>query len=179
MPNIQGLPRKEKAMPASKAQQKAVNKYVKANYDLYQIKMPKGKKDNIKNIAAASGESMNQYIINAIGQRMQRDTSTLEALGEPTNDLTTTIQPIPPGTPAAAAAAAETAGESSADFIVRAIQEATEASGISLPPSTIKAAQEAAEAAGEAVPVFIARAVETQAQRDEIGRKMKGGKANE
>ena len=38
-----------------------------------------------------------------------------------------------------------------------------------------KMAQEAAEAAGEAVPQFIARAVETQAQRDEAGRKVKGG----
>ena len=55
----------------------------------------------------------------------------------------------------------------------------TGAGGISLPSGTIKAAQEAAEAAGEAVPVFIARAVETQAQRDEMGRRMKGGKANE
>ena len=49
--------------------------------------------------------------------------------------------------------------------------------GISLPSDTIKAAREAAEAAGEAVPVFIARAVETQAKRDEIGRKMNGREA--
>ena len=60
-------------MPASKAQQKAVNKYVKANYDLYQIKMPKGKKDDIKVAATAVGESMNQYIIAAVDQRMERD----------------------------------------------------------------------------------------------------------
>ena len=60
-------------MPASKAQQKAVNKYVKANYDLYQIKMPKGKKDVIKAVAAAAGESLNQYIIGAVEQRMERD----------------------------------------------------------------------------------------------------------
>lgn len=63
-------------MPASKAQQKAVNKYVKANYDLYQIKMPKGKKDDVKAAAAAVGESMNQYIINAVEQRMERDGPT-------------------------------------------------------------------------------------------------------
>ena len=60
-------------MPASKAQQKAVNKYVKANYDLYQIKMPKGKKDDIKAAAAAVGESMNQFIINAVDRRMGHD----------------------------------------------------------------------------------------------------------
>ena len=50
---------------------------------------------------------------------------------------------------------------------------------ISLPPTTIKAAREAAEAAGEELPVFVTRAVETQAQRDALSRKMKGGKANE
>lgn len=54
-----------------------------------------------------------------------------------------------------------------------------EAGAVSLPPDTLKAAQRAAEAAGEAVPVFVARAVEAQAQRDEMGRKMKGGKASE
>lgn len=50
-----------------------------------------------------------------------------------------------------------------------------EAGDISLPPSTIKTAQEAAQAAGEAVPVFIDRAITTQAQRDELGRRMGGG----
>lgn len=50
---------------------------------------------------------------------------------------------------------------------------------ISLPPTTIKAAREAAEAAGEKLPVFVARAVETQAQRDALSRRMKGGKTNE
>lgn len=47
--------------------------------------------------------------------------------------------------------------------------------GILLSSDTLKAAQRAAEAAGETTPQFIARAVETQAQRDEMGRKMKGG----
>lgn len=90
----------------------------------------------------------------------------------------------PKGRLEAVKAHAEAQGESANGFINRAIQEAierdagatgapTEAEGISLPSDTIKAAQEAAKAAGEAVPVFIARAVETQAQRDEIGRRMK------
>ena len=60
-------------MPASKAQQKAVSKYMKENYDVYQIRMKKGKKDDIKAAAAAVGESMNQYIINAVDQRMEQD----------------------------------------------------------------------------------------------------------
>lgn len=37
------------------------------------IALPKGKKDDIKAAAAAAGESMNQYIIAAVDQRMQRD----------------------------------------------------------------------------------------------------------
>ena len=69
-------------IPASKAQQKAVNKYVKANYDLYQIKMPKGKKDDIKAVAAAAGESMNQYIIGAVDQRMELDNGVSAASEE-------------------------------------------------------------------------------------------------
>ena len=60
-------------MTVSKAQQRAVSKYMKENYDVYQIRMPKGKKDDIKEAASAVGESMNQYIINAIDQRMGRD----------------------------------------------------------------------------------------------------------
>ena len=35
-------------MPASKAQQRAVSRYMKENYDVYQIRMPKGKKEEIK-----------------------------------------------------------------------------------------------------------------------------------
>ena len=45
-----------------------------------------------------------------------------------------------------------------------------------IPLATIKAAR---ETAGEELPVFVTRAVETQAQRDALSRRMKGGKANE
>ena len=64
-------------MPASKAQQKAVNKYVKANYDLYQIKMPKGRKDIIKAHAEAHSESVNGFINRAIQETMERDNDVL------------------------------------------------------------------------------------------------------
>ncbi len=60
-------------MPASKAQQRAVSKYMKENYDVYQIRMPKGQKDIIKSHAEAQGESVNQYIITSINQRIDRD----------------------------------------------------------------------------------------------------------
>ena len=60
-------------MPASKAQQKAVSKYMKENYDVYQIRMPKGKKDLIKAHAEAQGESINGFINRAIDNQIERD----------------------------------------------------------------------------------------------------------
>ena len=61
--------------PASKAQQKAVNKYMKSNYDRVNLVMPKGKKDIIQAHAAQQGESVNAYINRAIDEAMQRDES--------------------------------------------------------------------------------------------------------
>ena len=60
-------------MAVSKAQQRAVNKYVKNNYDEVKLRMPKGKKDVIQAHAAQQGESVNAYINRAIDEAMQRD----------------------------------------------------------------------------------------------------------
>lgn len=60
-------------MPASKAQQKAVNKYIKNNYDVFQIRMPKGKKDKIKAHAENMGESLNSFINRAVDEAVERD----------------------------------------------------------------------------------------------------------
>lgn len=60
-------------MPASKAQQKAVNKYIKENYDVFQIRMPKGKKDIIKAHAESKGESVNSFINRAVDEAIGRD----------------------------------------------------------------------------------------------------------
>lgn len=53
-------------MAISKAQQDAVNKYKRANYDRLELLVLKGKKDIIKAYAAAHGESVNGFINNAI-----------------------------------------------------------------------------------------------------------------
>ena len=57
----------------SKAQQKAVNKYVKNNYDRVNVTFPKGRKDIIKAHAAEHGESVNAFINRAINETMERD----------------------------------------------------------------------------------------------------------
>ena len=62
-------------MAVSKAQQRAVNKYVKNNYDEVKLRMPKGKKDVIQVHAAQQGESVNAYINRAIDEAMQWDDS--------------------------------------------------------------------------------------------------------
>ena len=49
-------------MPASKAQQKAVSKYMKANYDEIKIRIPKGQKEAVQAFAQERGESVNALI---------------------------------------------------------------------------------------------------------------------
>ena len=60
-------------MPASKANQRAVNKYKKNNYDRIEITAPKGRRDEIKAHAEAQGESVNGFINRAISEAMERD----------------------------------------------------------------------------------------------------------
>ena len=60
-------------MPVSKAQQRAVNKYMAANYDRINLTVPKGQKNTIKAHAEAQGESLNAFINRAITETMERD----------------------------------------------------------------------------------------------------------
>ncbi len=60
-------------MAVSKAQQKAVAKYMKENYDNFQLRMPKGKKAVIKDFADKHGETLNGFINKAVDEKMQRD----------------------------------------------------------------------------------------------------------
>ena len=60
-------------MTVSKAQQRAVNKYMKENYDRVNLTLPKGKKDAVKAHAESRGESLNAFINRAIDEAMGRD----------------------------------------------------------------------------------------------------------
>lgn len=61
-------------MATTKAQQKAVNKYMSANYDRINLTVPKGRRAEIKAHAEARGESVNGFIGRAIDETMERDT---------------------------------------------------------------------------------------------------------
>ena len=62
-------------MTVSKAQQKAVNKYMKANYDEIKVRVSKGHKEIIQAHSEALGESVNGFINRAIKETMERDNS--------------------------------------------------------------------------------------------------------
>ena len=102
-------------MPVSKAQQKAVTKYVKTKYDRFGLTMPKGNLDVIKAHAEARSESVNGFINRAISEAMERD-------GEaPGGAQKGTGVSLSPETMKAAHAAAEATGEAVQDFIGRAV----------------------------------------------------------
>ena len=61
------------SMAISKAQQKAVSKYMKENYDEIKVRVPKGTKEAIKAHAESNGESVNGFISRAIEETMERE----------------------------------------------------------------------------------------------------------
>lgn len=72
-------------MAVTKAQQKAVHKYVKANYDRMELTLPKGGKDLVKARAASQGKTVNGYISDLIEKDMgpfpRRDAQEVPADG--------------------------------------------------------------------------------------------------
>lgn len=72
------LRRRVHFMAVSKAQQKAVQKYVKDKYDRVVLTMPKGKKDAIKERADSMELSVNAFINLAIDSVMEQDTPATE-----------------------------------------------------------------------------------------------------
>ena len=61
-------------MTTTKAGQKAVNKYVKKNYDRIPIIVKKGQKEVISAIAKSEGESINGYTKKALQAKIKADT---------------------------------------------------------------------------------------------------------
>lgn len=104
-------------MPVSKAQQKAVNKYMAANYDRVNVTMPKGKKEVIKAHVEARGESVNAFIGRAIDETMERDNGLVSGSVAQTGGNTI----LTPKALTQARSAAEAAGETVEAFIERAV----------------------------------------------------------
>jgi len=95
----------------SKAQQKAVHKYVKNNYDRIELTVPKGRKDTIKAHAENHSESVNGFINRAIQETMSRDSGVPEAAGAPKGAGAVSLLPE----------AQEAAGEGLPVFVARAV----------------------------------------------------------
>lgn len=100
-------------MPVSKSQQKAVHKYVKANYDRMELTVPKGRKDIIKAHAEAQGESVNGFINRAIDHQISQDCRKGPSGGSVVS-LTSEAYKC-------AVDASEAAGEGLPDFVARAV----------------------------------------------------------
>ena len=58
-------------MATTKAGQRAVNNYIKNNYDRVNLTMPKGKKEEYKKMAEKEGKSLNQFIIDCIEKGLE------------------------------------------------------------------------------------------------------------
>lgn len=64
----------EKQMASTLANQKAVAKYQKANYDNVKLRVPKGYKDSVLRAAAeADGVSLTEYMLSAVAKKIQED----------------------------------------------------------------------------------------------------------
>lgn len=67
-------------MATTKAQQKAVNKYVRENYDRINVNLPKGQKAALQAHFEKMGDSsLNAFINRAIRETVARDTQQSES----------------------------------------------------------------------------------------------------
>lgn len=103
-------------MAVSKAQQKAVNKYMAANYDRINLTVPKGRKDEIQAFAAQTGESVNGFINRSIGEAMGE--SPQQPAGAPQGEGVI----LTPAALKTAQEAAQRAGETVPAFVGRAVE---------------------------------------------------------
>ena len=63
----------EKKSRYSQAQNKATQKYMKTHLEDIRIRVPKGRKDQYKTAAGNAGISLNQFVIAAMDEKIERD----------------------------------------------------------------------------------------------------------
>ena len=102
-------------MAVSKAQQRAVHKYVKDNYDRMELTVPKGRKAELKALAESRGQSVNAFVNEAI------DAAVSGFVAQAGRDTMLTPKAI-----TAALTASKAAGETVEAFIERAIETQAE-----------------------------------------------------
>ena len=61
-------------MAVSEKQKRYADKYIKSTFDEIKVRVPKGKKEAIKDYATQKGESLNSFINRSIDETMQKDT---------------------------------------------------------------------------------------------------------
>ena len=66
-------------MAYTKAGQKAVDKYIKNNYDNVTLRVPKGRKAELQAHAEEQGESLNGFIVRAVDEAIERDNEKEQA----------------------------------------------------------------------------------------------------
>ena len=138
--------RRGSELPASEAQKKATREYLKG-LDEIRVRAKKGTKAKWKAAAEARGQSLNQFIVDAVEAETESPAMAPERAVE--GRVPPVGIPVYPG-------------------VENAVREA------SITERTQKTAEEAAEATGETLPDFIERAVATQAERDKLARKLEG-----
>ena len=63
----------EKKSRYSQAQNRATQKYVKEHLEDIKIRVPKGRKAFYKSAADSAGQSLNQFTIDALDEKISRD----------------------------------------------------------------------------------------------------------
>lgn len=97
----------------------SIKRYEDKAYDKVLVRMPKGRKDEIKTHAAACGQSVNAYINGAIDERMARN-GPQQAAEAPPGAGAVSVS-LPADALETAQEAAEAAGEGLPQFIGRAV----------------------------------------------------------
>lgn len=71
--------KKQWNVPRGAAATKAKNKYRDLNYDRMELTLPKGMKEAVKErVAAGAAKSNNEYVTNAIREKMEREGEPFE-----------------------------------------------------------------------------------------------------
>ena len=104
------LPEGVECMAVSNAQQRAVHKYVKDNYDRIELTVPKGRKAELKALADSRGQSVNAFVNEAID-------AAVSGVAVQVGGALLTAKAL-----TEARSAAESAGETVEVFIERAIE---------------------------------------------------------